>query len=75
MELPQRRLAVIAQQQQIPVLDLTSELKTVNRSLHQRNGDNLNENGRHLVQQAMGDWIQRSFPSDRLLLADLRGAK
>ncbi len=75
LELPQRRLAVIAQQQQIPVLDLTSELKTIGRPLYQKSGDNLNQDGRIVVQQAMGDWVQRSFASDRLLLADLRGAK
>jgi hypothetical protein len=75
LDLPQRRLAALAQQQQIPLLDLMPELRLTSRSLYERTGDSLNREGRTLAQQAMCDWIDRSVSSDRLLLADLRSAR
>jgi hypothetical protein len=75
LELPQRRLTVISQRQELPLLDLTPELKSARRSLYERSGDSLNEQGRVVAGQAVGDWIHRSFPSERLLLADLRSVK
>ena len=74
LDLPQRRLAALAHQEELPILDLMPELRLSNRSLYMRGAETLNAEGRTVAQHAMCDWIERSVSSQRLLLADLRSA-
>jgi hypothetical protein len=75
LDLPQRRLAALAHQEQLPILDLMPELRLSDRSLYIRGTESLNADGQLVAQQAMCDWIERSVNSQRLLLADLRSTR
>jgi hypothetical protein len=62
LDLPQRRLAVFARRQELPVLDLLPQFRAAGEPLFVRYGHRWNDRGNALAAEALAAWLAHRFP-------------
>lgn len=61
LQLPQRRLAALAGEQSIPVVDLLPYFQSCGQTTYERYQHELNEQGNRLATEVIGRWIEQQY--------------
>lgn len=61
LELPQRRLAMYADQRELPVLDLLPHFRAATASCYCRHDSRWNDQGNSLAAEVVGQWVRRRY--------------